>query len=185
MILNASSRVDAYDPRDGKPLWTADGLLSVMVVTPVFAEGLILTTGGYPSSPIVAIRPGGRGNVTDSRVVWRKNNGGNYVPSMIASEGLLFIIDDDGFATAAELETGERLWRERLGGPYSASPVAAEGRIYAIDEYGDAFVFEAGRDFKLLGRNPLGERVVASPAIAGRRIYLRTVHHLYAIGGGN
>ncbi len=183
LIVNSSERVDALDPTTGELLWYAGEPNRVPVPTPVFHDGVIYVNRGYNSSPYLAVKTGGRGDVTKTHLVWRNPTGGPYVASLLYYQGLLYMANETGIAAGVDAANGKVLWRERLGGVFSASPVAADGKVYLINEQGEAFVLEAGREFKLLRKNQLGERTLASPAISGGRIYVRTDDHLIAVGG--
>ena len=131
----------------------------------VFHDGLIYMTRGYRNSPYLALRPGGRGDVSASHVVWRAPGGGSYAASLVHYDGLLYLTNDVGVLTCADAKTGERVWQTRLDGVF-ASPVAADGKIYLVSQTGETIVVKAGREPVVLARNDLGERLVASPAIS-------------------
>ncbi len=182
LIVAAAKKLDAFDPLSGKKLWTLRGMRRECIPTPVFGNGLIYAVSG-PSGPTLAIRPGGRGDVTDSHVVWRNTRGSPYVPSAILVDDLYYLVDDKGIATCLDAKTGERVWQKRLSGKYTASPVSAAGRVYFTDEDGTTIVIRAGvRGYEELARNELGQPVYASAAIAGGVIYVRTSTRLWAIG---
>jgi outer membrane protein assembly factor BamB len=130
----------------------------------------------------MAIRPGGRGNVADSHVVWRAGSGGPYVSSIILYDGLIYMAGDVGVVTAADARTGERVWQQRVGGVFTASPVAADGKIYLLSEGGETVVLAAGRTPRILSRNKLNARQLASPAISGGQLFIRTDDALFAVG---
>ncbi len=182
LILNSSERIDAVDPTTGELLWHIGEPNRVPVPTPVFHQGIVYANRGYSSSPYLAVKVGGRGDVSRSHLQWLSKTGGPYVSSLLYYQGLLYMANETGIAAAVDAADGSVLWRERLGGVFSASPVAAEGRVYLVNEAGEAWVLESGRRHKVLARNTLGERTLASPAIAGSRIYFRTDQHLVAVG---
>jgi outer membrane protein assembly factor BamB len=182
LLVNSSERIDAYDPNSGELLWHADAPRQTPVPSAVFHDGLIYMTRGYRNSPYLAIRPGGRGDVTSSHIVWRAPGGGSYAASLVAYDGLLYLTNDVGVLTCADMKTGERLWQTRLDGVFFASPVAADGKVYFVSQTGETIVVKAGRTPEILARNDLGERLVASPAISGGRIFLRSDGRLFAIG---
>jgi outer membrane protein assembly factor BamB len=182
LIINSSARIDAFDPSTGEPLWHVGEDNRVPVPTPVFHNGVIYATRGYSSGPYMAIRPGGRGDVSGTHVNWLVKTGAPYVSSILYYRGLLYMVNETGIAGAVDASDGKTLWRERLGGVFSASPVAADGKVYLINEGGEAFVLEAGRELKILKRNKFEERTLASPAISDGQIFLRTDEHLVAIG---
>ena len=182
LLVNSTERIDGYDPATGELLWHADAPRQTPVPSAVLHDGLIYLTRGYRNSPYLAIRPGGRGDVSASHVVWRAPGGGSYAASLVAYDGLLYMTNDVGVLTCADAKTGERLWQTRLDGVFFASPVAADGKIYFVSQTGDTFVVKAGRAPVILARNALGERLVASPAISDGRIFLRSDSRLFAIG---
>lgn len=182
LIVNSSERIDAYDAATGQHLWHADEPNRFPIPMPVHHDGMLYTTRGYRSGPYLAIRPGGRGDVSTTHVAWRVPTGAPYVSSLVHYDGLLYMATELGVVTCIDAKTGERVWRERIGGVYSASPVAGDGKIFLLSETGETFVLQAGRAPRVLARNDLGERAIASPAISNGRIYIRTDRHLIAIG---
>ncbi len=137
---------------------------------------------GYRNSDYMAIRPGGRGDVTATHVQWLVSSGASYVPSIVYYDGLLYMTNEVGVVTCADARTGERVWRHRLGGVFFASPVAGDGKIYLVSETGETYVLRAGREPEVLARNDLGERFLASPAISQGRMFLRSDRTLFAVG---
>ncbi len=184
LIINTNSRLEAVDPKTGEPLWHVGEANRVPVPTPVYHGGVIYSNRGYNSGPYLAVRPGGRGDVGETHLEWRVPTGGPYVSSLLHHNGLIYMANERGIVSAVDAESGERVWRERMGGVFSASPVVADGKIYLVDETGETFVLEAGRTAKILSRNLLDERTLASPAISQGRIFIRTDKHLWAIGAG-
>jgi outer membrane protein assembly factor BamB len=119
--------------------------------------------------------------VTATHVVWRVTKGVTQKPSLLLADDLLFMINDNGIATCLEAKTGAVVWKARVGDTFSASPIVADGRIYFFSEDGKATVIEAGREFKVLAENRLDEGFMASPAVVGRALILRTRTHVYRI----
>ena len=183
LVLNSSQRVDAYDPGTGEHLWHTGGPNLFPVPVATYGDGAVYTSRGTPSGPYMKIRPGGRGDVTETHVDWRIPTGAPYVSSLLYYDGLLYMANGGGIFTCVDAATGERVWRERFGGAYSASPLAADGRIYFFSETGETIVLASGRDPVVLARNDLATRVIASPAISDGQIFVRTDRHLVAIGG--
>ncbi|MBM3810304.1 MAG: hypothetical protein FJW20_01590 [Acidimicrobiia bacterium] len=175
LILNSSQRVDALDPTTGELLWSAGEPNRVPVPTPVFHNGVLYLNRGYSSSPYLALQPGGG-------VKWEVKTGGPYVSSLLYYQGILYLANETGIASAVDAADGKTLWKDRFGSVFSSSPVAADGKVYLVNEEGVTFVLEAGRQKKVLAENHLEERILASPAIAQGRIYLRSDSHLLAIG---
>ena len=150
--------LDAYDPDTGQHLWHTDSDCRVPVPMATSAGGVIYTSRGYNSGPYLAIRPGGRGDVTATHVLWRVATGAPYVSSALHYQGLLYLATEVGVVRCVDPKTGETIWTERIGGNFSASPIAAEGRIYLLNEEGETIVLEAGRKCVVLARNALFAR---------------------------
>jgi outer membrane protein assembly factor BamB len=182
LIVNSSERIDAYNPINGELLWHAGSPRQSPIPSPVYHDSVIYMSRGYRNSDFLAIRPGGRGEVSESHILWRTPNGASYVPSILYYNGLLYMTNDAGIMTCADAGTGEQIWRQRLRGVFFASPVAADGKIYFISETGETIVVRAGREPNILARNNLGERLIASPAISGGHIFLRSDENLFCIG---
>jgi outer membrane protein assembly factor BamB len=182
MIVNSTTRLDAYDPKTGALLWWAGESHRFAVPVPTFHDGVLYASRGYRSGPFFAVRTGGRGDVSKTRVVWSVPTGAPYISSLLYHDGLLYMASDAGIVTCVDAKTGEKVWQERIEGIFTASPVAAEGRVYLVSETGETIVLQAGREPRVLARNAIGERSAASPALAGGRIFLRTDDHLVAVG---
>ncbi|MFO0872009.1 MAG: PQQ-binding-like beta-propeller repeat protein [Pirellulales bacterium] len=181
IISPGSNSVGAFDPRTGHELWRVRYTGYSVIPRPVFAGGLLLIGTGYDSPTVMAIRPGGSGDVTDTHVAWTVKKGAPHTPSLLAVDDRLYMVSDRGVASCLELQTGQEVWQERLGGNYSASPLYAEGRIYFQSEEGVATVVRAGPSFELLAKNDLAERTLASYGVDGRALLIRTAGHLYRI----
>ncbi len=182
LLVNSSERIDVYDPASGTLLWHAGAPRQTPIPSAVFADGRILLSRGYRNSDFMAIRPGGRGDVTATHVEWISPTGASYVPSIVHYDGLLYMTNEIGVVTCADAKTGERVWRHRLGGVFFASPVAGDGKIYLLSETGQTFVLRAGRTPEVLAENTLDERFIASPAISHGGLLLRSDRTLFAIG---
>jgi len=175
--------VIAYDPRDGRELWRVRGTTELVAPTALVSGGLVYSLSGR-NGPIIAIRPGGSGDVTDSRVVWKVHRGGPYIPSGVAYRNRLYVVRDNRELACYNAGDGQLIWTKRLRGTFTSSLVAADGRLYATSEQGIVTVFAAADSFQLLGQNDLDERCLATPAIAGGQLFIRTEEHLYCIPEG-
>ena len=182
LIVNSSERVDAYDPRSGAFLWHVGGSNQFPIPAPAFHDGVLYMTRGYRSGPYMAIRPGGRGDISASHVVWEVPTGAPYISSLVYDEGILYMASDVGAITAIDAASGKRIWQQRVEGIFSASPVAGDGKIYFVSETGETIVVKAGRQPEVLARNDVGERLIASPAISNGQIFIRSDDRLFAIG---
>jgi len=183
VISEAGDVVQGFDPDTGQRLWSSEVIGEGKVPSTVLGGGMVFTAGGWGGrESIKAFKLGGRGDLKETNLVWEQRKGMPKVPSMLFLGSYLFAVTDAGVATCFKAATGEIVWQERLGGTFSASPVAAEGRIYFVADNGETVVIEAGPVFKILARNPLGEKVQASPAISKGKIFIRGEKHLFAIG---
>ncbi len=184
LIVNSNLRIESYEPGTGKALWFAGGPVQLSLPVPSADDGVLYISRGYRSSPYMAIRLGGGGDVSQTHVLWTVASGGGYVSSLVSYRGLVYLANDAGVLTCVDARTGARVWQERVGGLFFASPVAGDGKIYFVGETGETIVLQAGRELRILARNRLGERVIASPAISGPNLFLRSDDHLFCIGVG-
>ena len=182
MILSGSLCVASYDPSNGKRHWIVDGPTEQFVASVVYDGKYVFATGGYPERHTLAIRPDGKGNVTDTHIAWRTTRGAAYVPSPIISGRYLLMVADSGIASCFEARTGKRHWMERLPGGHSPSPVSADGLVYFVSDRGVTTIIRPSETFAVIAKNELGEPVSASPAISQGQIFLRTHQNLYCIG---
>lgn len=182
IVVNSSVGITGHDFSTGARLWQFDEANRFPIPTPVFHDGIIFSSRGYRSSPFMAIRPDGTGNAATSNVMWRVPSGAPYISSIIYYDGLIYMTGDVGVLTVADAKTGERVHQERVGGVYTASPVAGDGKVYLVSEDGETIVLAAGRTPKILARNRLNARQLASPAIAGHRLFIRSDNALFAVG---
>ena len=182
LILNSSDGMSGHNPSTGQLLWHIPETNRFPIPMPVSHDGTIYTTRGYRSGPYMAIRPGGKGDISKSHVLWRIDTGAPYVSSLVYDDGLLYMAGDVGVLSAIDAKTGTRVWEERTGGVFTASPVAADGKIYLLSEDGQTIVLAAGKMPRVLARNRLYARQLASPAISGGRLFIRTDDAVIAIG---
>jgi len=174
----------AYDPLTGRERWQVVERGQHSASTrPVFGDGLVIYPTGFSRGQLLAVRPGGQGDVTDSHVAWRVKRSVPNKPSILLVDGLVYMIDDGGIASCLDAQTGEFVWNERVGGNYSASPLYADGRLYLFSEEGKTTVLRTGRTFEVLAENQLEDGFMSSPAVAGKTLILRTRTHLYRVGG--
>ena len=186
VISEAGDVVQGFDAQTGERLWSSTVIGEGKVPSTVLGEGLVFTAGGWGGKEsIKAFRLGGQGELKESNLVWEQKKGMPKVPSMLYVKPHLYAIADGGVATCMKAATGEIVWQERIGGNFSASPVFADGRIYVVGDGGEITVIEAGSEFKVLAKNPLGEKVQASPAISREHIFIRTENNLFCIGAGS
>ncbi len=186
LITSANEAIIAYDPATGKEYWRCKGVAANAVATPVAGQGLVIVSAGFPAKNIIAIRPGGSGDIEGTdRIVWRYNKGTAYVPSPILYNEYLYLMSDAGIVTCLEAATGKVVYEGgRVPVPtkfYGASPVAFDGKILLTSDDGDTFVIKAGPKHEVLATNSLGEPCRTSIAIADGRLFIRGEKHLYCI----
>jgi len=184
VISPGSGAVCSYDPKTGREIWRVRyGEGYSVIPRPVYGQGLVFVATGFDRPAVLAIRPDGRGDVTETHVAWTLAKGAPNTPSLLLVGAELYMVSDGGIASCVEARTGRVYWQERLGGNYSASPIQADGRIYFQNEEGTAVVVKAGKDFLKLATNSLGERTLASYAVTDGALFLRTDQHLFKVQG--
>ena len=181
VIAPGSDCVLALDPTTGATIWDVRYVGYSVVPKPCYDRGLVFISTSFDSSKMLAIRPTGEGVVTDTHVVWQLDRNIPKTPSMIAHEGLVYSISDDGIAMCVEAETGDLVYRKRIGGNFSASPLLAGNNLYFTSEDGVTTVVRSGLEFEEIGSNDLGERTLASLGVIGDSLLFRTVSALYRI----
>ena len=184
LVVNSSVGIEAYNAATGAALWHFNEANQFPIPVAMHEAGVIYLSRGYRSGPYAAIRPGGRGDISKTHVVWHVPTGAPYISSLVHYQGLLYMVGDVGIVTCVDAKTGERVWRERIDGVFTASPVAGDGKIYMLSETGDTIVLKAGRQAEVLSRNAIDGRILASPAISGGRLFIRTDDAVIAIGRG-
>ena len=195
LVTNASNYVRGYDPATGRELWKLGGSSKITAPTPVFADGVfVVASGRAPERPIFVVRADAQGDITPpagktsgGALVWSRTGRGSYMPTPLVYRGIVYVLANNGVFDAYDLATGDEIYRQRLqkvGNGFSASPVAADGKIYLSNEDGDLVIVEAGRTFRQIGANEMGELVMATPALSNGVMYVRTAKSLVAIGRG-
>jgi len=188
LIAVSTAGITGYNPQTGKENWNWEWHFDRMplrtVASPVFSQGLIFANSGDGGGDrhAVAVHPGGNGDSTSSNLAWENKKILPYVPSMLASEDYLFAVNDKGLALCYQAQTGKPVWTEHLANGFTASPVLIDGKVFAISEDGEVFVFPASQSFKRLAKNSVGEKVMATPAVANNRLFIRGQEHLFCIG---
>jgi len=195
LVTPGSGKTRSYS-LDGRLLWELGGASEITIATPYAAHGLLFVSSGFVldrSRPIWAIRPGGRGDLTlpdnadaSPAIAWCRRDSAPYNPSTLVAGDELYVLSDRGLLACYDARTGEQHYRKaRLpeGRAFTASPWAYNGLVFCASEYGETFVIRAGRTFELVARNLLGddEMLMASPAIADGRLFLRTDRRLYCL----
>jgi len=183
VVCPGGSFVAAYDPETGSELWRVRHNGYSLVPRPVFGHGLVFVCTGYDEPTLLAIRPNGSGDVTDSHVAWSSDDAVPLNPSPVLADDALLTLSDNGVLTCYEATTGKVRWKKRVGGNYSASPLLAGQKLYMLNESGTTLVANVGGSYKLLSRNLLDGRTLSSPSAAGHSLLLRTDSHLLRIEG--
>lgn len=184
LIVSGTKFYRGYDTVTGKELWRlADGT-DVKIPAPVVSEGLIYLGGGSSHGQRIfyALRTGATGSIAreSQSIVWR-NQAKPHIVTPLVYRGYLYVCTDNGVLSQFDAKTGEATFRVRLGGVFAASPVAADGKIYFASEDGIVFVIRDGATYELLASNPVGEVVIATPAISEGMLIVRGQHHVFAI----
>ena len=182
MIVSGTENLIAYDPRTGKEIWKTEGVGGNSVHTPVFGHGMVFVSTGYPTKNVMAVRlnpaPG------EERVAWTYKKGTGYIPNTILYGDYMYFMTDAGLLTCVDAKTGAVQYESKrfpTPGHFAAAPVAFDGKVLITSQDGDTYVLKAGPTFEILGTNSMGEGVVASLAIAGDSIYIRSDKNLYRI----
>jgi len=193
VVTNSPNFIRGYDPDTGKELWKLGGSSKITAPTPIFSgDKIVVASGRSPEAPVFVIRAGAEGDITlaegqtsNKAVVWSRQRAGSYMPTPLIYRDYLYVLRNEGILTCYRLATGEIEYVERIfhqGSGFSSSPVASDGRIYLSSEDGDVFTIKAGGKFELIGVNPMGQPLMATPAISGGMMFVRAEKDLFAIG---
>jgi outer membrane protein assembly factor BamB len=182
LVSSSAVGTIAYDPRTGEEIWKVHHGGMNSATPPLYGHGLVYLTTGAGGDRLLAVRPDGTGDVTRTNVAWRYAKEVPTRPAPLLDGDLLYLVSDGGGVSCLEARSGEQIWSRRLNVPVTASPVLADGKIYVFaQEVGKGFVLAAGRSSTLLATNTLTEGCMASPAVAGKSLFVRTRTHLYRI----
>ncbi|UCF15086.1 MAG: PQQ-binding-like beta-propeller repeat protein [Phycisphaerales bacterium] len=181
MITVGSKALYGYDPTNGRELWKVCTPAYSGAARPVYGGGIAYMISGFGKTELLAIRVDGEGDVTDSHVVWRTKRSVPRTPSPVLVDDLLFTINDTGTVMCLDAATGREVWKQFIRGNCAASPICADGRIYTFNRDGKATVLRAARKYEVLATNELDSGFMASPAVSGKALFLRTKTHLYRI----
>ncbi len=193
LVTNSWRNARAQDPLTGKELWRMRARKGSFDrgPAPLQAGDLTIIAGGGPEQPVFAIKPTASGelvNLADQplseHVAWATERGSPYIPTPLIVDDLLYVLTDKGILSAYGTRDGKRLYQQRISetaGSFSASPVASGGHLYISSDDGEVFVVRAGMNFELVATNSMNEALLASPAVAGNMLVLRTPSTLYGI----
>jgi outer membrane protein assembly factor BamB len=179
LISPAAKAVFAYDPKTGSQLWKVRYEEHSSAIRPLFHGKTLYLSSGFSKAKLLAINPSGRGDLTDTHVLWQASRAIGCKPSPVIVQGNLCSLEDRGVLTAMNIETGEVVWQKRLGGDFSSSPIVAKDRIYCFDEQGKSHVVDGAGN--VLSENLLDSGCLASPAVIGQDLIVRTRTSLYAL----
>ncbi len=198
LIVPGRTQVRSYD-LEGRPLWWLRGMSTITIPTPFESDGWLYLAAGYvgdkenPNKPVYAVRPGGAGDLTlpdgerqSQFIAWMEANAAPYNPSPLLYQGRFYVLWDFGFLNARDAKTGIELYEKQRLKPdgvagFTSSPWAGRGRVFCLSEDGDTYVIKAGDQYELERVNPLGEMCMATPAIAGDRLFIRTAERLWCL----
>lgn len=191
LISSGAQGSYAYDPHSGKELWHVRYKGFSMASRPMAGDGMVFLTTGFMRASLVSVTvptKGGKGpikgNVTDTNIAWTYSRNVPKMASAVLAGNRVFMVDDGGFATCIDHQTGKALWRKRVGGEHCASPVCVGDRIYFFDREGKTVVIARGDVYQELASNHLDGGFMATPAVVGDAFVLRTRTHLYRIEAG-
>jgi len=181
LVIAGAETVRGYDPASGKELWSLRGPTQEVIPAIVIGKDMLYSASGR-NGPTLGLRPGGTGEVTQTHLVWRTVRGGPHVPTPALVNGRLYTANDTGVVTCLDAATGKLVYSERISDPFSASPIVAGDLLYFCAESGITYVVHAGDALDVVARNDLGAPILASPAVVGGRIFVRTAEELVCIG---
>jgi outer membrane protein assembly factor BamB len=182
VISPGAFRAIAYEPRTGKEIWQVrygDGFSNIP--RPVYGNGLVFICTGFQEPSLLAVRVDGRGDLSKKQIAWTLKRGAPLTPSPLLVGDELYVITDNGIATCLDAITGKEYWKARVGGNHSASPIYADGRIYFLSEEGESVVIAPGKELKVLAKNEVDGETLASMAVSGGSIFIRSRTHLYRL----
>ena len=181
MLSVGAKAAYGYNPLNGKELWRVHFPAWSAAPRPVYDQGVGFLVSGHGQTELMAVRVDGQGDVTDSHVLWKVDSMVPRTASPIVVDGLIYLVSDDGMVSCLETASGKQVWRSRIGGTFAASPIFADGRLYFFSQQGKTTVLKPGRTLEQLAVNSLANGFMASPAVSGHALFLRTRTDLYRI----
>jgi outer membrane protein assembly factor BamB len=181
-LLSADARGEhAYDPLTGREQWINRTEDYSPAPRPLYDHGVAFFVSGMSKAEMCAVKPGEQEGATNASVVWKLHQHIGKFSSPILVDDLLYTAADESFLTCVQAADGQIVWTERIGGSFRASPIYADGRLYFFNQEGVATVIKPGRTLDILATNTLDDGLMASPAVTGKALILRTKTHLYRI----
>ena len=188
LVTSGNQFIIGYDPASGKELWRTKGVESNAIHTPLVGHGLVIVTAGFPAKRVIAIRPGGSGDITGTdRIAWQYDRGTGYVISPILYGDYVYLVGDKGIVTCLDARTGDVKYeggRVPVPATFMASPVAYEGKVLLTSIDGDTYVLKAGPVHEVLGTNSIGEPAASTPSVSQGRVLIRGAKHLFCVRRG-
>jgi outer membrane protein assembly factor BamB len=183
VVVFGGNVMDAYDPANGKRLWQCRAFRGNRNISgPTVAGDTVIAVEGMKGA-VFAVRAGGDGDVTETHIRWKRPGPTPDAASPVIANGLVFLATNSGTAICLDEATGKEVWKERLGDKFRATPLVAGNKIYFFTKEGKTVIVDAARTFHIVAECDLGEDTIASPAVAGGNLFIRTREHLYRIGG--
>ncbi len=182
VVSPGPAAVCAYDAKTGEEIWKVKyGAGYSVIPKPVFGNGLVYVCSGYDRPSLLAIRPDGKGDVTETHTAWKIDKAVPHSASLLLIDKQLYMISDAGVATCLDAETGDQIWTQRVGGNFSSSPIFADGHIFLLDEKGDTTILKPGRSYEEVAKNSINEKTQASYAIGDGALFIRGEKSLFRI----
>ncbi len=181
LIISMTEAIKGYDPMTGNELWRCGGLGTEIYTMPTIGDNLVIGISGH-KGPAMAVRLGGKGDVTATHQLWVDSQNDQRVGSGVIRNGYLFVSNATGFAECIEAQTAHVVWKQRLGGTLWGSMLLAAGRLYVSNKQGEIFVIDASPEFRLIAKNEMKEHMKAALAPSDGQLFIRTYENLYCIG---
>jgi outer membrane protein assembly factor BamB len=185
LLSSGAKAAYGYDAKTGKELWKVTHLDYSSAPRPIFHNGLAYFVSGTSKTDLFAVKPDGAGDVTQTHVPWHLRTHVGKFSSPIFVDGLIYTAAAESFVSCVDAANGNVVWTERLGRTYEGSPIYADGHLYFFDLEGSAFVLKPGRTCNVIATNKLDSGMMASPAVSGKSLIIRTKTHLYRIEASN
>jgi outer membrane protein assembly factor BamB len=181
VISTGADATYGYDPKSGREVWRFRHGGFSMTSRILASDGLLYVNTGFMRPRLISVRATGSGDVTEKGAAWTQRSSVPTMSSPVVVDGMLFMVSDSGTASCLDAKTGERHWRKKIGGTFSASPLATEDRVYFFSRDGDVIVVAAEKAYRELARNRFEEGFMASPAVVGDTVILRSKKALYRV----
>lgn len=186
LVSNVGDVIQGFNPSNGELLWTVKSMGEGVVPSPAAADGLLFTASGFGDTTLRTVKLGGEGDCTETHIAWEVKRNVPSIASILYVKPCLYLTTDNGTLSCLEAVTGKQLWQKRIRGALNPSPLYADGKLYILSEQGATTVLkladDPGVDAEEIAKNELNEHALASIAVAGKQLLIRTDHHLWCIG---